>query len=151
MLKHLSICAALAAFASLGAGSLYAQGRDVCLTTVDVPGAGFSFVLATPGLGGGALPNVEDAPDALVMHLRGGKLLLVFDEAGEMVRGLESSASRDCPYEGDGKAGMSLQPVALYVVPKRHQTPGEGTMVDVRPGTNPRWPSLVPNDTAGLP
>ncbi len=151
MLKHLSICAVLAALAALGAGPLYAQGREVCLKTVEVPGAGFDFVLATPTLEGGALPNLEDGPDALVMHLRGGKLLIVFDEAGEMVRALDSAASPDCAYEGDGKGGMSLQPVALYVVPKRSQIAGDGTMVDVRAGTSPRWPSLVPNDTAGLP
>lgn len=148
MLKHLWICAALAA---LGSASLYAQDREVCLKTVEVPGAGFNFVVATPKQSGGALPSLEDAPNALVMHLRGGEFRVVFDEAGEMVRALDSPASRDCAYEDDGQGRVSLQPVALYVVPKSRQITGEANMVDVRAGAKPRWPSLVPNDTAGLP
>ena len=148
MLKHLWTCAALAV---LGCSPLYAQGREVCLKTVEVPGAGFNFVVATPGQSGGALPNLEAASNALVMHLRGGELRVVFDEAGEMVQALDSSASPDCAYESGGQERVSLQPVALYVVPKSQQITGEANMVDVRPGMNPRWPSLVPNDTAGLP
>ena len=148
MLKHLWICAALAV---LGTGPLYAQGREVCLKTVEVPGAGFNFVVATPSQSGGALPNLEEAPNALVMHLRGGELRVVFDEAGEMVRALDPSASTDCAYGGDGQGHASLQPVALYVVPKSQQITGEAKMVDARAGAKPHWPSLVPNDTAGLP
>ena len=45
MLKHLSICVALIAF---GIGSASAQQREAILQKVEVPGAAFDLMLATP-------------------------------------------------------------------------------------------------------
>ena len=56
-----------------------------------------------------------------------------------------------CTFEVEGKGGASPQPVALYVVPKGRPIAIGEQMTNTRSGANPRWPSLVPNDTMGLP
>jgi hypothetical protein len=114
MLKKLSICAALLAFA---AGSANAQQYEAALRKVEVPGAGFDIVIATPKSPGTVMHDLSDSPDALIVHLAGGKLALSFDDAEKMVQALESlrrpigasyvaSADRRSPI-----------PVALYLVP----------------------------------
>ena len=45
MLKHLSICAALIAFA---AGAASAQQKEAVLQKMEVPGAAFDIILAMP-------------------------------------------------------------------------------------------------------
>lgn len=144
MLRNLWTGAALAALSS---GVVFAQGRDACLRTVEVPGAGFELVLAT----GGVPPSLENAPDAVVVQLRGGDLTVVLDGAGNSIRALRSSASPNCPPASDGQNRSPLQPVALYIVPNARQAAGEESMVDTRARAEPHWPSLAPNDSAGLP
>ena len=148
MLKPLSICVALAA---LGVGPIHAQERELCLKTVEVPEAGFDFVVAAPRRGGSDLVDLAEAPDALIMRAQGGKLMVVLDNTGKAVRALRAWSSSASVSEADGDDAASLQPVALYIVPKSRAIADRGTLVDVRPGAKPRWPSLVPNDMAGLP
>ena len=59
MLKHLSVCAALIAFAT---GSANAQQREAVLQRIAVPG-GFDIVLAMPKPGG-ATYNLGNSPEA---------------------------------------------------------------------------------------
>jgi hypothetical protein len=109
MLKSLSVFAALVA---LGAGPVHAQKQEAVLQLVDVPGAGFDLVLASPKPGAAALPDLGNTPDALVMHLHGGELAVVFEDAQEMLKAIDTLRS---PVWADS-AGQ--RPVALYRIPK---------------------------------
>jgi hypothetical protein len=148
MLKHLSICAALVA---LGIGPLHAQEQEAFLQDIEVPGAGFDFVLAAPNPEAGALPDLGNMPDALVVHLYGGELVLVFDDAEKMLKALDSLKSPVGAFHVEGKA----QPVALYIVPKVRGLPLGGEMMtleEYEKFENQRWQALVPNpnDTAEI-
>ena len=148
MLKYLWICAA---FVTLGAGPLHAQEQEAILQTVKVPGAGFDFVLAMPHPEGGALANLGNTPDALIVHLQGAQLAVVFEDAGKMVQALDSLKNQIGTFQAAVAGNGSLQPVALYVVPMGRTIAIGEQMTNTRSGAKPRWPSLVPNDTAGLP
>jgi|SRR5262245_57468946 len=115
MLKHLSILAALVV---LGTGPVYAQKQQAVLQHVQVPGSGFDLVLATPRVGAPALPDLGNTPDALVVHLHGGRLVAVFEDAKEMIKTLDSLRSAVFAFEAENEGHSSPQPVALYIVPK---------------------------------
>jgi len=140
-----------AAFVALGASPLYAQEQEAVLQTVKVPGAGFDLVLATPHPEGGALPDLSNTPDAMIVHLPGAKLALVFEDADKMVKALDSLKNQIGAFRADVTGDESIRPVVLYVVPKGRSIASGEQMTDSRPGARPRWPSLAPNDTAGLP
>ena len=143
MLKYLSIFTALFA---LGAGPLYAQEQEAVLQTVEVPGAGFNFVVATPHPEGGALPDLANTPEALIVHLHGGMLALVFDDPSEMVKAFDSLITPVCAFETAGRGGSAPQPLALYIVPKGRATAmSRQTTTDVQWVGNERWPALMPN------
>ena len=114
MLKHLWICAA---FVALGASPLHAQEREAVLQTVQVPGAGFDFVLAMPHPERGALPELGNTPEALIVHLQGAKLAIVFEDVDKMVKAIESLKKHVGTFQARVTGGRSLHPVALYVVP----------------------------------
>lgn len=121
MLKHLSICAALVVLA----GPVYAQKQEAVLQEIEVPGAGFDFILAAPAPGRGALPDLGNMPEALVKHLYGGKLVVVFDDARRMLDAADLLQKPICAFDVEGQGG-SPRPVALYLVPKgRPIAPGE--------------------------
>lgn len=142
MLKYLSIFAALFA---LGASPLFAQEQEAVLQTVEVPGAGFNFVVATPHPEGGALPDLSNTPEALIVRLHGGKLALVFDDPSEMVKAFDSLATPVCAFETAGRGGSAPQPVALYIVPQGRVTAMKQTTTEVQWVGNERWPALMPN------
>jgi hypothetical protein len=114
MLKHLSICAVLTAF---GTGSLSAQ-QEGMLQKVAVPGADFEIVFAMPKHPAGGLYDLGETPDALVMHLIGGALVVGFDAPEKMIAALEYLRSPACTFRMKGSANPP-QPVAVFVVPKR--------------------------------
>ena len=134
MFKYLSICAALVA---LGASPLHAQEREAVLQTVEVPGAGFNFVLATPHPEAGVLPDLSNAPEALIVHLPGAKLAVVFEDTEQMVEALESLKRQVGTFQTGDERGRSLQPVVLYVVPKSGTVATIEQMTDTRAGANP--------------
>lgn len=86
MLKHLWICAALV---SLGMGPVYAQKQEAVLRHIEVAGTDFNLVLAEPKPGGNVLPDLGNTPDALIVHLHGGTLALVFEDAKQMMEVLD--------------------------------------------------------------
>jgi hypothetical protein len=114
MLKQLSICAALMVF---GAGSVSAQQREAVLQKLEVLAASFDIVLATPKLQG-AIYDLSDSPDALIVHLVGGELALGFEHADPMLKAVESLQQPACTFHVERKDNRSRTPVAVYIVPK---------------------------------
>lgn len=86
MLKHLSICAALMALATASAN---AQQKEAMLRRMEVPGAAFEVIVAMPKPQG-AVFDLSESPDALVVHLIGGELALGFDDAEKMLKALDT-------------------------------------------------------------
>lgn len=115
MLKHLSLFAAAAV---LAAGPVHAQEQEAVLHYIDVSGAAYDFVLATPKPGGDTLPDLASTPDALIVHLPEGALALTFEDVGKMMQALDLLQSPVFTARLETKGSDSTQPVALYVVPK---------------------------------
>jgi hypothetical protein len=114
MLKHLSVCAVLIAFAT---GSANAQQREATLQRITVPEAGFDIVLATPKPGG-ATYNLGNSPEALIVHLIGGQLALGFEREDAMLKVLDTLQLPACSFNVESKVNQGRKPVAIYLVPK---------------------------------
>ena len=112
MLKQLSICAALIAFAT---GTANAQQQAV-LQKMEAPGTGFALVIATPKSPGGATYSLSETPDALIIHLVGGELALGFDDAEKMVRALDSLRRPIGAFHVESPDRKARIPVAVYMV-----------------------------------
>jgi hypothetical protein len=112
MLKYLSICAALSV---LGANPVQAQQREAVLHRMEVPGVGFDIVVALPKARG-VTYDLAETPDALLMHLNGG-LAVAFESAESMLQALDLVQRPACAAEVASRDGMSLMPVAVYLVP----------------------------------
>jgi len=107
MLKHLSVCAALIAFAM---GPAYAQ-QEAVLQKVEVAGAAFHILVASPKVQGVKF-DLANSPDALLVHLVGGDLALGFDSHEAMMMTVEFLRRPLSSFNVEGT------PVALYSVPK---------------------------------
>jgi hypothetical protein len=114
MFKQLLICAALIVFATSAAN---AQQREAVLQTVEVPGAAFDLVLAIPKTPA-AIVDLGGSPEALVMHLVGGELALVFESAEQMVKTADSLRSPVGAFHVQRNGINSAIAVAVYMVPK---------------------------------
>lgn len=114
MLKQLAILAALLA---IGIGQAQAQKREGVLHRIAVPGADFDLVLAVPKPDAPPVADFGNMPDALVIHLKGGDLALVFDDAGQMLEALDilQRPVSTLYLSGEG----SQQSVVLHVAPNR--------------------------------
>jgi hypothetical protein len=62
--------------------------------------------------------DLSESPDALIVHLIGGQLVLAFDDAEKMVKAVESLGSPVAASDVLSKDGKSRTPFAVYVVPK---------------------------------
>ena len=113
MLKHISICAAIFA---LGAGTVNAQQQAV-LQTIGVPGASFDILLAMPK-SQTTFYDLSESPDALVIHLVGGKLALGFDDVETMLKVFDSLRRPIGAFDVQSQDGKSRKPIAVYIVPK---------------------------------
>ncbi len=113
MLKRLSTCAALIAFA---AGAANAQQKEATLQKLKVPGAAFEIIVALPKSQGVTF-ELSKSPDALLVHLVGGELALGFDGAEKMLKALDSLRRPIGTFHVDGPDLASPIPVALYLVP----------------------------------
>ena len=113
MLKHLSICAALIAFA---AGAANAQQKEAILQKLEVPGAAFDIIVAMPKRQGVTF-DLSESPDALLVHLIGGELALEFDNAEKMLKALDSLRRPIGAFHLEAPPLKSRMPVALYLVP----------------------------------
>ena len=112
MFKQLTICGALLALETV---SVAAQQQEAVLQTMRVSGAAFDIVLAMPKSPPQWMDGLNMSPDALLMHLTGGELIVAFEDAREMLKAaeiLQSSMSSSHWVSKDGT------PMALYVVPK---------------------------------
>jgi hypothetical protein len=116
MLKALSIGAAL--FAACGSSPTAAQQWEAALKRVEVPGTTFDLVLAVPKSPPRALPDLSESPDALIVHLIGGELVLNFEDALEMMKAAQSLGSPIATSRVAGKVPEIGVPFAVYAVRK---------------------------------
>jgi len=116
MLKHLSICVALIAFGSSSAG---AQQREAIFQKIEVPGADFDLMLATPKMPAVVI-DLSESPDALVIHLVGGELALGFEKAEDMLKATEFLRSPVGAFHIRRDNGNARVSAAVYMVPKGH-------------------------------
>ena len=144
MLKHLSICAALIAFA---AGAANAQQKEAILQKLEVPGAAFDIIVAMPKPQGVTF-DLSESPDALVVHLIGGELALGFDNAEKMLKALElptpADRRRSCGWPGPWithprrslpRTNWRIAELVAMVVPNVTRTSGSAT------STSSTWPT----------
>jgi hypothetical protein len=114
MLKLLSICAALVVFATWPAN---AQQQEAVLQRIEVPGAAFDLVLATPGT-----PTVifdfSESPDALVIYLAGGMLALGFERADDMMKVYDTLNSPVGVFHIRDYASNMRIPITVYKIAK---------------------------------
>jgi len=113
MLKYFSIFAVLFA---LGSNVAKAQQQEAVLHRVEVPGAGFDFVVATPKARG-VIDDLGDTPDALLVRLDGG-LAVAFESAELMMQTLDLLKQPVCTSHATSRDGKSRMPVAVYLVPR---------------------------------
>jgi hypothetical protein len=114
MLKHLSICAALMALAP---GPANAQQKEAMLQRMEVPGAPFDVIVAMPKPQG-AVFDLSESPDALVVHLIGGELVLGFDDAEKMLKVLATLRRPVGALRVQSPDRRFPMPVAVYLVPE---------------------------------
>jgi hypothetical protein len=147
MFKYLSICAA---FVALAAGPVYAQKQEAVLRHIEVPGTDFNFVVASPKPGAGILQDLGNMPEALVVHLQGGALAVVFDDAGEMIKALDLLQAPAIDFRVETDRGGTPQPVALYIVSKVRGLPAGGEMMTLQEFENFRSRTVVINPDHGV-
>jgi hypothetical protein len=114
MLKQLSVCAALITFA---ADPVIAQQREAILHKVEVPGAAFEILFAVPKVPS-TIIDLSESPDALVVHLVGGELVLGFESAERMLETLDVLRSPLGALHVKPDGANAHTPVAVYFVPK---------------------------------
>ena len=115
MLKHLMVCGAVLALSSASAA---AQQQEAVLQRMRVAGADFDIVLAIPKSPQRILEDLSMSPDALIMHLTGGQLVVTFEDPHEMLRVAESLRSSASSFHCVTKDSKACTPLALYVVPR---------------------------------
>jgi hypothetical protein len=140
MLKHLWICTALVA---LGIGPVYAQKQEAVLRHIEVAGTDFNLVLAEPKPGGSVLPDLGNTPDALIVHLQGGTLALVFEDAKPMMEVLDLLRSPAIAFHVDPSRSGALHPVALYIVSKSLGLPPGVERMALEDFDDFRWKTVV--------
>jgi hypothetical protein len=85
------------------------------LQRVALPGAGFDLVVAIPK-SDNIIYGLDETPDALVIRLHGGALILAFENVESMVRALDHL--RKPIYSSEiMRNGKSRMPISVYLVP----------------------------------
>jgi hypothetical protein len=115
MLKRLSMCAALCALMS---GPVAAQQQEAVLKRLDLAGAAFDLVAVLPKSPPRPFYDLSESPDALVVHVIGGKLVLTFEDELEMIKAAELLKSPVGASRVAGGEAKSSMPFAVYVIPK---------------------------------
>ena len=113
MLKHVTILGVLIA---LGTAPVAAQQQEAVLQRMRVAGADFDVVLAIPKSPPRMLGDLSMSPDALLMHLTGGQLVVAFEDPHEMLKVAESLRSSVSSFHCVTKDSKACTPLALYVV-----------------------------------
>ena len=112
MLKYISICATLVAFAM---NSANAQQQEAVLQEIEVPNASFDIVLVMAKPGGPAI-DLRNQPDPGVVYLMGGELVSAY--VGEMQTVFRDIGALTVPACAFYTADQARTPIAVYVVPK---------------------------------
>ena len=115
MFKHLVICAVLL---FLGAAPAVAQQREAVLHRIQVPGGDFEIVVATQKSPASPIYDLSESPDALLVRLIGGELVLAFDDEVKMINAIKTLGSPVSASHIVSKDGKSRMPFAIYVAPK---------------------------------
>ena len=115
MLKQLSLCIALIASAT---APVAAQPLEAVLQKVEVAGSDFDIVLAMPKSPARTMPDLSASPDALLVHLIGGQLVLGFDNPEKMLGAVETLRSPVCTIPVENKDSKSRRPLLVFVTPK---------------------------------
>jgi hypothetical protein len=115
MLKLVSICAGLLAFVTT---QVAAHQQEAELQRIPIPGAAFDLVIATPKYPVRPIFDLSESPDALIVHLIGGELVLAFDDAEKMLQVAGSLGSPITAFHVMSKETKSRMPFAVYVAPK---------------------------------
>lgn len=111
--------------ASLGSAPLAAR-QEAVLKRIEVPGAAFDLLLALPKSPPQLFYDLSESPDALVVHLIGGELVLSFEDAAEMIEAAQALREPIGASRAAGNDAISRIPFAVYAVGKR----GEGAPHD---------------------
>src|SRR5262245_15350760 len=115
MLKKLSMCAAICALTS---APVAAQQQEAMLKRVDLAGAPFDLVTVLPKSPPRPFYDLSESPDALVVHVVGGKLVLTFEDELEMIKAAELLKSPVGASQVARREATSSAPFAVYVTPK---------------------------------
>ncbi len=114
MFTRTSICVAVTI---LGVTSLNAQRLEANLQRIEVPGAGFEILLATPKTPT-VFINLGESPEALVVPLVGNALTLTFEDGADMLAALEDLRHPGYSFLAPGRDGIPSRAAALYIIPK---------------------------------
>jgi hypothetical protein len=114
MRTRLWICAALALLAG---GPVAAQEQEAMLRRIEVSNSGFDIMLATSKVPA-AIVDLAESPEALVLHLAGGRLALVFESVEAMLDAIDTLRSPVGAAQVHHPGSSAAQPVAVYLVPK---------------------------------
>jgi hypothetical protein len=109
MLKQLTVCGALLVGTLV---PVHAQQREAVLQRVEIPGAPFDLLIATPKPSG-VIYDLAEAPDALLLNLVGGELAIGFERADALLETLELVRAPVHAFGGKGRT-----PIAIYTVAK---------------------------------
>ena len=113
MLKHLAIFVALTAFST---APVAAQQQEAMVQRLGVKGADFDIVLAIPKASSPQTYDLSESPEALIVHLVGGKLALGFEDPETMLSTLEFLRSPACAFQVETQDGTPPKPAAVYLV-----------------------------------
>jgi hypothetical protein len=99
-------------------GPVVAQQQEAVLKRLELPEAAFDLVVVLPKSPPRPFYDLSESPDALVVHVIGGKLVLTFDDALEMIKAAEFLKSPVGASRIAGREAKSSMPLAVYVIPK---------------------------------
>jgi hypothetical protein len=119
MWTRMWMCAALAVIA--GGGSVAAQEQEASLRRIEVSNAGFDIVLAMSKMPA-EIVDLGESPDALVLHLAGGRLALGFESVEAMMDAIDTLRTPVGASHVHQPGSGTAQPVAVYIVPKTPAT-----------------------------
>lgn len=108
------ICAVLVVIAG---GPAAAQEQEASLRRIEVSNTGFDIMLATPKVPAAKI-DLAETPDALVLHLTGGKLALGFESVEAMMAAIDTLRTPVGASQVHPPGSGAVQPVAVYIVPK---------------------------------
>ena len=115
MRQRIWICAALCALMS---APVAAQQQEAMLKRLDLPGAAFDLVVVLPKSPPRPFYDLSESPEALIIPVIGGKLVLTFENELEMINAAELLRSPLGASQVAPRDLTSSLPFAVYVIPK---------------------------------